>query len=455
MMQKQTYAKVFHNAKWIILCRVVQSLLQLVVGMLCARYLGPGDYGLIGYAASLLTFALPLMRLGLNATLVKELVEEPEQEGQIMGTALVLNLLAALAAMAGVYAFATAVNPGDPRTVLVCTLYSLSLIFSAMEMFQYWFQYRLMSGYSAAVMLAAYVAASAYRIFLLARSADVWWFALTNSVDQGIIGVTLILIYHRLGGRLSFCFKRAAALLAGSRYYLLSALVAVLFQSTDRILLTAMAGTAENGFYCAAVTCATMAQFVFLAITDSFRPVILEAHRDDPVKFGTDVARLYAITFYLSLAQALVLTVGAGWIIALLYGGAYLRAVPVLRVLGWQFVFSCMGVVRNVWILAENRQKYLWRINLLGAMVSIGVNLYMIPRWGALGAAITSLLTQFVMNFLLGFPVKSLRGNNLLMLRGMDPRFAGAQGRMLVAWLRGRIRREENGENGTKQNGIS
>ena len=32
---------VLHNAAWIIGCRVIQSVLQLVVGMLCARYLGP------------------------------------------------------------------------------------------------------------------------------------------------------------------------------------------------------------------------------------------------------------------------------------------------------------------------------------------------------------------------------------------------------------------------------
>lgn len=431
-MAAENYGKVFHNAKWIVLCRVAQSLLQLVVGMLCARYLGPSDYGLIGYAASLLTFALPLMRLGLNNTLVKELVEDPEQEGQIMGTALVLNLLAALAGMAGVCAFAAAANPVDSRAVLVCGLYSLSLIFSAVEMIQYWFQYRLLSGRCAGVMLMAYMAASAYRIFLLANGAEIQWFALTNSVDQGIVGIVLLLIFFRMGGRLSFSFQRAKLLLASSRYYLFSALVAVLFQSTDRILLTAIAGTAENGLYICAVTCATMAQFVFLAITDSFRPVILEQHRQNREKFERDVAGLYSITFYLALAQCLVMTLGADWIVRLLYGRAYLPAAPLLRVLSCQFIFSCMGVVRNVWILAEEKQKYLWRINLFGALLNIGLNLLLIPRWGALGAAATSLLTQFGANFVMGFVIAPIRDNNRLLLRGMDPRFARTQARALL-----------------------
>ena len=63
--------KVVKNAKWIIVCKVVQSLLQLVIGMLCARYLGPSNYGLINYAASIVAFVLPIMQLGLQSTLVQ------------------------------------------------------------------------------------------------------------------------------------------------------------------------------------------------------------------------------------------------------------------------------------------------------------------------------------------------------------------------------------------------
>ena len=77
------YGKVFNNAKWIVICKIMQSLLQLAVGMLSARFLGPSNYGLIKYAASVVAFAMPLMKLGLDATLVHELVENPEKEGRL------------------------------------------------------------------------------------------------------------------------------------------------------------------------------------------------------------------------------------------------------------------------------------------------------------------------------------------------------------------------------------
>ena len=94
---------VFNNAKWIIGCKIIQSLIQLIVGMLTARYLGPSNYGLINYAAAVVAFAVPVMQLGLQSTLVQEYVERPKEEGQTLGTdaASVLGQLVDLLACKG------------------------------------------------------------------------------------------------------------------------------------------------------------------------------------------------------------------------------------------------------------------------------------------------------------------------------------------------------------------
>ena len=85
--------------------------------------------------------------------------------------------------------------------------------------------------------------------------------------------------------------------------------------------------------------------------------------------------------------------------------------------------YSYIGQVRNIWILGENRQKILWRINLIGAVLNILLNFAIIPIWGIVGAAFTSFATQFFTNFLLGFIIKPIRDCNKLMLRGLNPKF--------------------------------
>ncbi len=419
----QIKSKIINNAKWIIVCRVIQAILQLVVGMLCARYLGPANYGIINYASSVVAFVLPLMQLGLQATLVQEFIENPQREGKIMGTALVLDLISSVACVILVGAFVSIANFRETETIIVCIIYSFSLIFRAFELFQYWFQYKLLSKFPSIVMLCAYLVVSLYRIFLLITSKSIFWFAVVNSLDYGLIGLALVIIYRKLSDqRLSFSFSLVGSLLSRSKYYILSSMMVTLFHNTDHIMLKLISGDEENGFYTAAITSAAVLQFVYTAIVDSMRPVILSCKKEGSPDYEKNISRLYCVTTYMGLIQALGFTIFAKLIIWILYGEAYFPSISVLQILVWYIAFSYMGTVRNIWILAEGKQSILWKINLTGALLNIIVNAFLIPVWGAIGAAVASLATQIFSNFILGFIIKPLRENNRLLIKGFNPK---------------------------------
>ena len=120
-------------------------MLQVIVTMITGRYLGPSNYGLINYAASIVTFITPIMKLGIDATMVHEIVTDPENEGKNVGSAIIMNLTSALLCIIGVVSFSVIANRGEMDTVLVCALYSTLLAFQAVEMIQYWFQAKLLS----------------------------------------------------------------------------------------------------------------------------------------------------------------------------------------------------------------------------------------------------------------------------------------------------------------------
>lgn len=417
-----TGKKIFNNAKWIIACRIVQALLQLVIGMLSARYLGPSNYGLINYAASVVAFVLPLMQLGLQSTLIQELIDNPDKEGEIMGTALAMDAISSLGCIVMVYAFVSSVNHGEAETILVCVLYSVSLLFRAMELMHCWFQSKLQSKYPSVIMLCAYVIVSGYKIYLLIAEKNIYWFSAVSSIEYGIVGISLILIYYKLGAqKFSFSFQTAKRLFARSKYYILASMMVTVFQNTDHIMLKMISGDAENGFYSAAITCAGVCQFVYLAITDSARPVILTCKKEGSSDYEKNISRLYCVTTYMTLVQGVGFTIFAKPIVSILYGEAYLAAIPVLRNLVWYIAFVFMGSVRNIWILAEGKQSLVWQLNLAGAGINILINSILIPQWGACGAATASLVTQIFTNFVLGFLVQPLRENNRLLLKGLNP----------------------------------
>jgi O-antigen/teichoic acid export membrane protein len=110
-------------------------------------------------------------------------------------------------------------------------------------------------------------------------------------------------------------------------------------------------------------------------------------------------------------------------IILILYGSEYLGAISTLRIVVWHTTFSYIGSVRNVWMLAEDKQKYLWIINWSGAMINIVLNLCFIRLWGVEGAAIASVITQFFTNFVIGIILKPIRPNNSLIIKSLHPKW--------------------------------
>ena len=416
-------SKILHNAEWILVCKVIQSLLQFVVGVLTARYLGPANYGLVNYAASVVAFFMPLMELGLRNTLVQEYVNSPEREGKIMGTCLMLNSISAVACIAGVTLFASVANAGDPLAIWVCALYSVTLLSQAFELLQYWFQAKLLSKYSSLAMLFAYVIVSSYKIYLLIAGKSVQWFALSHAVEYGVAGAFLLSAYARNGQqRLCFSWSLAKELLSKSRYYIVASLLVVVYGRIASLILMHQYGEVETGYFAAASTCTCITGFVFSAIIDTARPVVLGSLERSQEAFEQNVSRLYSITIWLAVAQGIGFTLLGGLIVRMLYGEAYMPAAPVLRILIWSSLFSYLGVVRNIWILGAEKHRFLWIINLGGSIASLLANLLLIPVLGACGAALATIITQVFANVIMGYILKDIRTNNRLMLKALDIR---------------------------------
>ena len=408
------FDKSFSNACWIIGCKLIKAVLTLVTTMITARYLGVSDFGVINYAAGLVAFVVPIMKLGIDSVLVHQIVEKPDAEGEIVGTSIVLNLISAFLCILGIGAFVCIANRGEEETIIVCVIYSVLLVFQAVEMLQYWFQAKLMSKYSSMAMLFAYIIVAASQILMIVFKVNIYWFALSYSIDYLFISLILLIAYAKKGTqKFKFSFKRAKELFSISKYYIVSSLLVTVFSQTDRIMLKLMIDSEATGIYSAAATCAGMTSFIFAAIIDSMRPVIFQVAKDeDKTLFHKRMTELYSVIIYFSLIQCVVITLLSPIIIKIMYGEEFAASVNALRIVVWFTTFSYLGSVRNVWMLAENKQKYLWIINLSGALGNVILNLILIPIMGVNGAAVASLCTQIFANVIIGYIVRPISFNN-------------------------------------------
>lgn len=383
------------NSIWIIGGQVFQMGLTLIIGMLTARYLGPSNYGVIGYTASYVSFFSVVCQLGYTSTIVKELLDHEDKQGEVLGTTIFFRVCTSLLSSIAMTALVYVLDDGDPLIVKVAFLQSLSLVFHSFEMIHYWYQSRLESSVSVKIQSMAYLVMAAYKIAILASGKSVEWFAFSTTLEAMVVAVSLLWAYRRSKGqRLNVSASAGKEMLKDSYHFILSGLMATIYSEMDKIMLGQMLNDTAVGYYTASAKIATMWSFVLMAFINSARPVIMSSRNISQEKYEKQLKRLYAAIIWVGIAMALCFTLGGKLVIYVMYGVEYMPAVSTLQILAWYTMFSILGSARGIWIVCENKAKYVKYYLGIGAVLNIILNYVLIPIYGAGGAAMATLSTQ-------------------------------------------------------------
>lgn len=411
-------SKEIKNASWIIAGRVIQMVLSFFVSVLTARYLGPGNYGVINYAAAYIAFFTSLCTLGINSVIIKDFVDHQDEQGEAIGTSLLLRGVSSLLSAFMIVGIVSIIDEGEKITIVVAALQSIALLFQVTDTFNYWFQSRYQSKITSLATLIAYVMASAYRIVLLALGKSIIWFALANAVDYICMAIVLLIAYKKYNGpKLSFSWVKGKSLLRSSYNYILSGMMVAIYGQTDKFMLKQMMNETSVGYYSLASSINQMWVFILTAIIDSMYPTILSLYsRGDEKQFERKNRQLYAVVIFISVFVAIMFMIFGEFLIRLLYGDAYSPALEPLNIIVWYTVFSYLSVARNAWVVCKNNQKYLKYMYCSAAVLNVFLNWIMIPVWGTSGAALASLITQIFTSLLLPCIWKDMRPNVKLML---------------------------------------
>ena len=385
----------FSNTMWDIGGKVFQMILTLVVGMLTARYLGPSNYGIIGETASYVSFFSIVCQLGFTSTAVKEIMDNEDRQGEILGTTIFFRTCTSLVSMIAITCLLYVLKDGDHVIVWVAFLQSLSLMFQSFDMIHYWYQSRLETQVSVKIQSLAYVIMAAYKIGILALGKSVEWFAFSTALEAAVVGGALIWIYNRgEGQKLSISLKAGKEILSRSYHFILSGLMVTIYGEMDKIMLGEMLSEEAVGFYTAATKVSTMWSFVLTALINSSRPLIISSRSQSHELYVKQNKRLYAAIIWIGIAAGLGITVLGKWIIYFMYGEAYMPATSSLQISAWYTMFAMLGTARGIWIVCEDKAKYVKYYLGIGAVVNVILNYLLIPQFGPGGAAAATLITQ-------------------------------------------------------------
>lgn len=388
--------KVVKNAGWIIGEQIFQMLLSMVIGVLSARYLGPSNFGALNYAASFVAFFTSIASLGMDGVIIKKMIIASSREGDYLGSCIAFRLVSSFLSSFSIVCIVALLNPNDKLRIILALIQSLQLVFQASHILNSWFQRYLKSKHVSLANMLASILVSGYRVFLLVTSKSIIWFAFSSLVTQAFIGIVLFFNYKRGNGqKLSVSMATGREVLSESYHFILSGLMVVIYSQIDKIMIGQMMTNADVGYYTTALSICGIWTFIPLAIINSFRPVILELKESgQEQKYLHRLQQVYSLIIWISIIASSTIFVFARFIVSTLYGEAFLGAVDALKVAIWFETFSIIGTARGIWILSENKNRYVKYYLGLGAILNVLLNAIMIPLFGIVGAAIATLVTQ-------------------------------------------------------------
>ena len=333
----------------------------------------------------------------MEGVLVNEFTRKEYKNSEVLGTSLVMGLVSSIISSILVVLLVGVLKQWDRLMIVVTFLQSLTLVFKAFNVFDYWFQSKLLSKYPSIIKCLSYIVMSAYKIFLLVTNKSVIWFAFSLGVDTLSIALGLMFCYFVIEkGKIRFNERLIWHILAQSSPFIISSLVSVIYTQMDKVMIELFLNdSAQTGLYSAALTVCTTWLFLPQAFITSARPVILTMKDRNDSRYIVRLKQLYSFIIWGCIAVAAAITICAPIIIKILYGDAYVAAANTLRILIWYTVFSMIGTARGIWILCEKKNRYVWRYLIVGSIVNVILNACLIPYMGISGAALATVFAQF------------------------------------------------------------
>lgn len=381
------------NAFWLVLERVTHLGVAFVVSFVVAAQLGAADYGQIAVGLALLNLLLPIASIISSCTL-RDTAAEPTL-AKAHYTAAVVVAGFAISVLVLIIVIGVALTVGISSEVGTVTVVMVgSALLRPLNTVDAWFLQRLESRRTVKLRIAVQLLTGVVRLSLPLLGFGVTAIAWTYVAESFLASVGMWIAFRRAarGFRWEVSRERIVSLLKEFTPLFIASSSAMLFMKLNQVQLAWLAGLADAGVFSLGASLAETPRFPLVALVASLAPRLLALKNRDPERYWAklnDVSRLITLLGY-------VLTVGLILVVAplapLLLPPDYDGISTVIIIVALTTPFVCMGGIL-LWI--QNWEK-LYREaiirNLVAAIISITLGFILMPQFGAVGAAITTLV---------------------------------------------------------------
>ncbi|MFS4492260.1 flippase [Maribacter sp. 2308TA10-17] len=412
----------FKNTSWMMSEKVLRIVAALTIGAWVTRYLGPTDFGILSYAQSFVGLFAAFSTLGLDRLLARELVKESEQKYVLLGTSFILQTIGSTILVSLLF-ISIYFNDNDELTNKIIVIMGLLTFVNSFNIIGAYFQSIVKTKHVVITSIIGLIVFTIIRIVLILNDAPLIYFVYAIAFDTIFLILGAIYVYFRSKQSLfkwKFSKTKAKSLLSDSWPLILNAIFISVYVRIDQVMIKEVMDSESVGQYAAAVTLSQAWYFIPGIIGSSLFPAIVNAKKVSESLYYDRLQKLYDLMVLLSVSIAIAMTFLSDWVVEFMYGSEFYLTGDVLSIHIWAGVFVFLGVSVSKWILTENLQR-ISSFNLFIGMVSnIILNIIMIPKFGVIGAAFATLISQSISVLFTPLLFKKTRPSFFMMIKALS-----------------------------------
>lgn len=401
LIQKENIVKILANTFWLISDRVIRMVVALVVGAWIARYLSPDNYGKLNNALAYVTLFGSFATLGFDSILIREIVKNPDDKNRLMGSAFYLRTIAGcltyLLTIVFVLLLRSDAQSEDTRWLVY--IIGLGIVFQSFDVIDLYFQSQVKAKYTVFAKNTAFLIVSGIKVVLILTGASLMFLAWAWLLEMVFNALGLIVVYSRRGERVknwtSSWTTMKYLIVEGFGFYI-AYISTLLYMKADQIMIGSMLDNYSAGLFAASTKLYEIPFTLLLIIGSSVFPSLIHVHQQNEDLF---YKRMGQITGLVSIGGLLVIVATwlfGEWGIKLFFGEAYLSSYGILCIQMVGLYFLCLGVLRSSFLSIVSGQKILMLSTAFAALFNIVANYFLIPAMGTKGAALATVITQFI-----------------------------------------------------------
>ncbi|MFH0753975.1 MAG: flippase, partial [Candidatus Omnitrophota bacterium] len=282
MQLKQQYpnlSRITQNVMWLGTDNSIRLGIGLCVTALLARYFGPEQFGIFNYAIAFAAFFYPLVSLGLETVVVRELVRNALIRDKILGTVFIIKLAGGLLAFLFCFLSANFFIVHDHLVKWLILIVSTGIVFQSFDVIDLYYQSQVLSRYTILAKNSSFLIMAGLKVYLISRHAPLELFAAAVMLEivLGAINMYFIFRHQKLGLHMRlFSFPLAKDLLKQSSFMIMSAFMVLLYIRMDQVLVGRILGERGLGMYAATTRITEMFFVLPVVLTNTLFPLIVQ-----------------------------------------------------------------------------------------------------------------------------------------------------------------------------------